>query len=101
MENPIYEPLLWAIEPVSCCLAHRCELSVQCPHCKTGYIPNVIRRGLNPQIAAGGVVLAPSADIDDGCIAVVEYSLLRRPQTANKHSPCINDGWKMYWIAQQ
>lgn len=33
MGRPIYEPLLWAIEPVSCCSAHRCKLSVQCPHC--------------------------------------------------------------------
>jgi AraC-like DNA-binding protein len=33
MGMPIYEPLLWAIEPVSCCPAHGCKLSVRCPHC--------------------------------------------------------------------
>jgi hypothetical protein len=31
--SPVYEPLLWAIEPVSCCPAHQCALSVCCPHC--------------------------------------------------------------------
>ena len=31
--SPTYEPLLWAIESVSCCPTHRCALSVQCPHC--------------------------------------------------------------------
>jgi len=29
----IYEPLLWALDPVTCCPTHRCALSVQCPHC--------------------------------------------------------------------
>jgi hypothetical protein len=39
MGMPIYEPLLWAIEPVSCCPVHQCKLSARCPHCdRTLYI---------------------------------------------------------------
>jgi TniQ len=33
MDRPIYEPLFWAIETVSCGPAHRCAFSVQCPQC--------------------------------------------------------------------
>ncbi len=34
--TPLYEPLLWVIEGVSACPAHRCTLETRCPSCQQG-----------------------------------------------------------------